>query len=53
MFEYPKGNTPQANKANVKAIIGAKKYTNKLTWLGITVSFVNNFTPSAKGWSKP
>ena len=52
-WETPKGVIAQTSKLKVKAKIGAKKYKNKLTWLGIIISLENSFNPSARGCSKP
>lgn len=52
-IQEPNGNTDHTNKPKVSARIGAKKYRNKLTWLGITISLENSLTPSAKGCRSP
>lgn len=47
------GIIDQIHNDNVKAKIGEKKYKYTLTWLGIIISLLNNFTPSAKGCNIP
>ena len=47
------GITAHDNKDSIKLNIGANIYIAKLACVGNIVSLANNFTPSAKGWSKP
>lgn len=49
----PKGITAQPANASAKVNIGAKIKINKLELFGKTVSFKNNFKPSAKGCRRP
>jgi hypothetical protein len=48
-----KGKTVQVRKLKNKANIGAIINTILLDLLGIIVSFINNFKPSAKGCKIP
>ena len=45
--------TDQIKILKVKARTGAKKYKNKLTWFGMTISLENSLIPSARGCNKP
>jgi hypothetical protein len=48
-----KGITAQPNKLKKRVIIGEITKANVFAFVGITVSFTNNFKPSAKGCNKP
>ena len=48
-----KGMTTQPNKLKNRVRTGAITKPNVLAFVGITVSFSNNFNPSAKGCNSP
>ena len=52
-FKKLNGNTVQFKKLKNKAKIGANKKITLFALLGIIVSLINNFSPSAKGCKTP
>ena len=48
-----KNVTPTPSKDKAKETMGAKINITLFALAGIIVSFENNLTPSAKGWSNP
>ena len=48
-----KGITAQAMIARVKVTIGAARKTPRLAPVGMTVSFISSFSPSANGCNRP